>query len=162
MIPKQIIRSVLLLAVFGSLAIWANRQYQKSQAIDAASQAPPAAEELPQVEGDQVIMTYFISGTRCESCETIEALARETAEKDFPDAMSNKSLVFRVIDTGDASRHHYIKDYQLTSKTVILSHRVQGKETEWSDMPKVWDLLDDGPAFHAYLGEQIQKYLGTS
>ena len=125
MIPKQIIRSVLLLAVFGSLAIWANRQYQKSQAIDAASQAPPAAEELPQVEGDQVIMTYFISGTRCESCETIEALARETAEKDFPDAMSNKSLVFRVIDTGDASRHHYIKDYQLTSKTVILSHRVQ-------------------------------------
>ena len=162
MIPKQIIRSVLLLAVFGSLAIWANRQYQKSQAIDAASQAPPAAEELPQVEGDQVIMTYFISGTRCESCETIEALARETAEKDFPDAMSNKSLVFRVIDTGDASRHHYIKDYQLTSKTVILSHRVQGKETEWSDMSKVWDLLDDGPAFHAYLGEQIQKYLGTS
>lgn len=162
MIPKQIIRSVLLLAVFGSLAIWANRQYQKSQAIDAASQAPPAAEELPQVEGDQVIMTYFISGTRCESCETIEALARETAEKDFPDALSNKSLVFRVIDTGDASRHHYIKDYQLTSKTVILSHRVQGKETEWSDMSKVWDLLDDGPAFHAYLGEQIQKYLGTS
>jgi hypothetical protein len=162
MIPKQIIRSVLLLAVFGSLAIWANRQYQKSQAIDAASQAPPAAEELPQVEGDQVIMTYFISGTRCESCETIETLARETAEKDFPDALSNKSLVFRVIDTGDASRHHYIKDYQLTSKTVILSHRVQGKETEWSDMSKVWDLLDDGPAFHAYLGEQIQKYLGTS
>ena len=106
-------------------------------------------------------MTYFISGTRCESCQKIEALTKETAEKDFAEALAGGKLVFRVIDTGEPGYQHFIKDYQLTSKTVILSHRKDGKETEWQDMAKVWDLLDDAPAFHAYLGEQIRKYLGT-
>lgn len=157
MIAKQIVRSVLLIVTLGSLAIWANREYLKSQ----AAAAPAAAENLPVVTGDQVVMTYFISGTRCESCKTIEALSKETAEKDFAGALASKKLVFRVIDTGEPGNRHFIKDYQLTSKTVILSHRKDGRETGWADMAKVWDLLDDAPGFHAYLGEQIRKYLGS-
>jgi serine protease inhibitor ecotin len=157
MIAKQIIRSVLLIVVLGSLAIWANREYQKSR----AAAVPDAAETLPVVMGDQVIMTYFISGSRCESCQKIEALTKETAEKDFAEALAGGKLVFRVIDTGEPGHRHFIKDYQLTSKTVILSHRKDGKETEWKDMARVWDLLEDAPAFHAYLGEQIRKYLGA-
>jgi hypothetical protein len=157
MIAKQVVRSVLLVFVLGSLAIWANREYQKSR----ASGVPAAAEKLPIMAGDQVIMTYFISGTRCESCQKIEALTKETAEKDFAEALAGGKLVFRVIDTGEPGHRHFIKDYQLTSKTVILSHRKDGRETGWKDMAKVWDLLDEAPAFHAYLGEQIRKYLGT-
>ena len=151
MIAKQIIRSVLLIVALGSLAIWANRFYQKSLVAD---------EGLPAVAGDQVVMTYFISGERCESCRKIEALSKETAEKDFTDAHASGNLVFRVINTGDPGNAHFTRDYQLTSKTVILSHRKDGREVEWADMAKVWDLLDDAPGFHAYLGGQIRKYLG--
>ena len=157
MITKQIIRSVLLIVALGSLAIWANREYQKSH----AEAVPAATENLPVVTGDQVVMTYFISGTRCESCKKIEALTKETAEKDFADALASGKLVFRVIDTGEPGYQHFAKDYQLTSKTVILSHRKDGKETEWADMAKVWDLLDDAPGFHSYLRVQIRKYLGS-
>lgn len=157
MITKQIIRSILLIVALGSLAIWANREYQKSN----AGPVPAASEDLPAVTGDQVVMTYFISGTRCESCQKIEALTKETAEQDFAEALASGKLVFRVIDTGEPGYQHFTKDYQLTSKTVILSHRVNGKETEWSDMAKVWDLLDEAPDFHTYLGEQIRKYLGS-
>ena len=157
MITKQIIRSILLIAALGSLAIWANREYQKSH----AEPVPAATENLPAVTGDQVIMTYFISGTRCDSCQKIEALTKETAEKDFSDELASGKLVFRVIDTGEPGYQHFTEDYQLTSKTVILSHRVNGKETEWADMAKVWDLLDEAPGFHTYLGTQIRKYLGS-
>lgn len=157
MIAKQILRSVLLIVVLGSLATWAGREYLKSHADPASSRA----DELPVVNGDQVIMTYFISGTRCESCRKIEAFARETAEKDFADALAGKRLVFRVIDTGEPGNGHFTKDYQLTSKTVILSHRKDGKEVTWKDMSKVWDLLDDAPGFRAYLGGQIREYLGS-
>lgn len=154
---KQIIRSVLLIVVLGSLAIWANREYQKSH----APEAPAAEEDLAVISGDQVVMTYFISGTRCVSCMKIEAFTKETAEQDFADELANKKLVFRVIDTGEAGYQHYTDDYQLTSKTVILSHRRDGKEIEWVDMAKVWDLLDDTPGFHAYLGIQIRSHLGS-
>jgi hypothetical protein len=155
MIAKQILRSGLLVIVLGSLLIWAGREYQKSH------EAPAHGERLPVVAGNQVVMTYFISGTRCESCRKIEALARETAEKDFGDALAEKRLVFRVIDTGEAGNGHYAKDYQLSSKTVILSHRKDGKETAWKDMAGVWDRLDDAQAFHDYLGRQIREFLGS-
>lgn len=160
MIAKQIIRGVLLVVALGSLAIWGNREYQKSRAIARAAATPPPAESLPIVAGNQVVMTYFISGTRCVSCKKIEDLSRETAEKDFPAEMAGKKLVFRVVDTGEPANHHFVDAYKLTSKTVVLSHRVDGKETEWAAMDKVWDYLDDPNAFHSYLAGTIRKYLG--
>ena len=63
MIAKQIIRGLLLIVALGSLAIWANREFKKSEAYaEAEIQAAPA-ESLPAVEGPQVVMTYFLIGT---------------------------------------------------------------------------------------------------
>ena len=161
MIAKQIIRGLLLIVALGSLAIWANREFKKSEAYaEAATQAAPA-ESLPAVEGPQVVMTYFLIGTRCESCRKIEALTRETAEQDFAAELAANKLVFRVIDTSEPSKRHYLDDYKLTSKTVVISRRIDGKETAWKDMKKVWDLLDEPVAFHAYLGAQIRSDLGS-
>lgn len=161
MIAKQIIRSILLIVALGSLAIWAGREFKKSLAYTEAEAQPAPAETLPAVEGPQVVMTYFLIGTRCVSCRKIEALARETAEKDFAAELAANQLIFRVIDTGEPANRHYLNDYKLTSKTVVISRRIDGKETGWKDMAKVWDLLDDAPAYHAYLGAQIRDYLGS-
>ena len=160
MIAKQVIRGVLLVIVLGSIAIWSNRQFQKSQAIREAASSPPPAETLPAVAGNQVVMSYFIAGSRCESCKKIEELTHLTANKDFPAEVANQKLIFRVIDTGVPANAHYEADYKLTSKTVILSHRVDGKETEWAAMDKVWDLLDDPEAYRSYLAGTIRTYLG--
>lgn len=161
MIAKQIIRSILLIAALGSLAIWAGREFKKSQAYAAAETQTAPVETLPAVEGPQVVMTYFLIGTRCVSCKKIEALARETAEQDFAAELASNKLVFRVIDTGEPANRHYLSDYKLTSKTVVISRRIDGKETAWKDMEKVWDHLDDPEAYHAYLGAQIRDYLGS-
>ena len=161
MIAKQIIRSVLLIAALGSLAIWGSREYQKHQTLATVAALPQPTESLPVIAGNQVVMTYFISGTRCVSCRKIEALTRETAEKDFATELAAKQLVFRVVDTGEPANIHYVNDYQLTSKAVVLSHRVDGKETEWADMDKVWELLGEPEAFRAYLAGPIRKYLGS-
>lgn len=161
MIAKSIIRSVLLVVVLGSLAIWANREFGGSGAHAANGGAPRAAETLPAVEGPQVVMTYFLTGARCPTCRKIEALTRETAEKDFAAELAGGKLVFRVIDTGEPENRHYLKDYQLTSKTVVLSRRADGRETGWKEMGKVWDLYDEPEGFRAYLGAQIREYLGS-
>lgn len=161
MIAKQILRSVLLIAVLGSLAVWANREFVKSRSYAEAGTRPPAAEVLPAVDGPQVVMTYFLIGTRCASCRKIEALARETAEKDFAGELASDQVIFRVIDTAEPANRHYLKDYQLTSKTVVLSRRIDGRETAWKDMDKVWDLFDEPTAYRAYLGAQIREYLSS-
>lgn len=161
MIAKQIISSVLLVIALGSLAIWGNREYHKSRLIASISNTQPSVETLPVVAGNQVVMTYFISGVRCESCKKIEDLSRETAEKSFSAEVATQKLVFRVVDTGEPANRHYVDDYKLTSKTVVISRRVDGKETEWKDMDKVWDLLDQPDAFRSYLASAIQDYFGS-
>jgi len=161
MIAKQIIRSLLLVVALGSVLIWAGREFRKSQAVAEATQRPATTEQIPAVDGPQVVMTYFLLGKRCTSCRKIEALTRATAERDFANELASHKLVFRVIDTDEPAHRHFLEDYQLTTKTVILSRRLNGGETEWKDMEKVWDLLDEEAAFRAYLGEQIRSYLGS-
>lgn len=156
MIAKQIIRAVLLVAALGALAIWANSAYRKSQGTGPGD---AKTDEPPSVSGHQVVMTYFISGERCENCRTIEALAKETVAREFAADQAAKRVVFRVVDTGAPGHAHFVSDYQLSSKMVVLSHRVDGKETEWRAMEKVWDLLDDPDGFRNYLTEGIRGYL---
>ena len=160
MIAKQVIRAVLIIVVLGGLAVWANREFQKKNAVTEAAARPPTTEAVPTVAGNQVVMTYFISGTRCESCKKIEDLARLTANKDFAADFASNKLVFRVIDTGEPANRHFEADYKLASKTLVLSHRVDGRETEWVAMEKVWDLLDDPEGYRAYLAKTIRAYLG--
>jgi thiol-disulfide isomerase/thioredoxin len=156
---KTILRIVLLAIALGSLAVWANREYQKNQAIAEAAKTPKVGSAVPVVAGNQVVMTYFRNHIRCTSCKKIEALTTETARNEFAEELVSGKLVFRVIDVDEPANNHYIEDYQLTSKAVIISLHVDGKETSWTDMEKIWDLFGDPEAFRAYLAEPIRKHL---
>lgn len=156
---KTIIRSVLLIFAVGSLAVWGHREYEKLRESTRSAATTKAAEPLPAVAGKQVVMTYFRNGIRCKSCKKIEALATATAEKDFADEIAGGKLIFRVIDVDEPANRHYIEEYHLTTKAVVISVRLDGKEQGWTDMDKIWDLLDDPDAFRAYLAEEIHKQL---
>lgn len=156
---KSCLRQVLLFVAVGSLAVWATREYHRSKnmARRAAPSSPTA--QLPVIDDHQVVMTYFISGSRCRSCKKIEQLTRETAEQDFSTELASKRLIFRVIDIDQPANHQFLQTYQLTSKTVILSHRVGNQETKWEAMEEVWELLDQPTRFRAYLASGIRRYL---
>jgi hypothetical protein len=158
---KHIIRLALLAVVLGSVAVWGAKEYRKTKAIVDAATKPAPAETVPAVQGGQVVMTYFLGGTRCPSCVKIEAFTKATAEKDFAAELASGKLVFRIINTDEPANRHYIDDYKLASKMVVISHRVDGKQTEWQAMEKIWDLLDDESAFRTYLGETLHKYLDS-
>jgi hypothetical protein len=158
---KQIARLVLWVIVIGSVAVWAGKEFRKSKAYAEAAERTPAAEQLPKVAGPQVVMRYFLLGKRCKTCRIIENFTRITAEQDFTEELAANRLVFQVIDTDEPANRHYLKDYQLTTKAVVISRRSDGRETVWKDMEDVWDLVDDETAFRAYLAEQIREYLGT-
>lgn len=158
---KHIIRLALLALVLGSVAVWGAKEYRKTKAIVDAAAKPTPAETVLAVQGEQVVMTYFLGGTRCPSCVKIEAFTKAAAEEDFAAERASGKLVFRIIDTDEPANRHYIDDYKLTSKSVVIGHWVDGKETEWQAMDKIWSLLGDEGAFRAYLGETVRKYLDS-
>ena len=158
---KTIIRGLLLVFALGSLAVWGAREIKKSKTIAEVAATPQVEQKLPAVTGNQVVLTYFRNGIRCSSCKKIEALTTETAQKEFADELASGELVFRVIDVDEPANNHYIKDYQLTTKSVVISLHVDGKETSWTDMERIWDLLGEPESFRAYIAEPIHKHLDS-
>ena len=158
---KTIVRILLLAFALGSLAVWGSKEWAKSKAIAEAAAAPKVEETLPQVEGKQVVMTYFLNDVRCPSCKKIEALTVKTAKEDFAEELASGRLVLRIVNFDEPENDHYIRDYQLTTKSVVISERLNGQEVNWTNMDEVWTLLGEPQKFRAYLAEPIRKHLDS-
>ena len=154
---KSLLRWVLLAIVSGSVVIYA---LQKSEPRAAGTDA--TATSMPDATAAAVVVTYFTTDVRCESCRKIEALSRQAIEEGFPHELASGAVVFRVLNTDRPENQHYVDDYEIANKTVIVSHQVDGRETEWANRQDVWLLLDEPAEFRSYVREPVQRYLGKS
>jgi hypothetical protein len=119
-----------------------------------------SAELADSVASNQVIIAYYFHGTRrCVSCKKIEAYSRVAIEEGFADELKSGRLEFRAINYDEKENKHYIKDYQLYTKSLIIS-RVSGEEeTEWKNLTKVWELLGSKEKFLDYVRKETRAYL---
>lgn len=108
---------------------------------------------------DGVVVTYFTTDVRCPSCFQIEKLSRQTVERDFSDEMQTGQVIFRSVNTDQPANQHFIDDYQLVSKTVIVSSRHGGQETNWTNLQDVWLKLGNEDEFTRYVGTEIRQQL---
>jgi len=152
---KSVLRWVLLGIVFGSLGVYA---LQKAQPRDTL----PATGSDAENTAATVVVTYFTTDVRCDSCRTIERLSRQAIEAGFPDEVASGAVVFRVLNTDRPENRHFVDDYEIANKTVIVSHHENGTETEWTNRQDVWLLLDEPAEFFAYVREPVEHYLGRN
>jgi hypothetical protein len=131
---------------------------QEAASPDAAMKTPAA---LP-AKGRKIVVTYFLTTTRCFSCYKIETLSESAVQNTFVGPLKEGRLEWRTINTDEPKNGHYLKDYKLFTKSVIVSELVDGKEARWKNCDKVWDLLDDPKAFESYLVKEVKAYLGDA
>ena len=116
--------------------------------------------QIPVTSRDaKVIVYYFHGNVRCTTCRTIEKYSREAVERYFPDELKNGKLVFRTMNVEDAANHHYIQDYQLFSKSLVVSLVKQDKEVTWKNLTDVWKLVGDKDKFFQYVKDEVEKFL---
>jgi len=68
-------------------------------------------------------------------------------------------VVWRLVNLDEPANQHYIEDYQLYSKSVIVSDVRDGEEVRWKNLVKVWQLTNDKAAFISYVQEEVRDYL---
>ena len=107
----------------------------------------------------KLIVYYFHTSSRCHSCITIEKLTRQAVTEGFSDRLKNSRIEFKVINVEDAANEHYVDDYKLYTKSVILSDQVNGKEKSWKNLDKVWTLLRDERKFIEYIRTEVRTLL---
>lgn len=130
--------------------------------VGAAPQTqPPKQGKLPQItqETDKVIVYYFHGNYRCPSCIKIERYTRESIEATFAKELKKGQIEFRSINVDVPDNRHYIKDYKLYTKSVIVSDMGQGKQQRWKNLQKVWELLYNETDFKTYVKSETAAYL---
>ena len=167
---KPILTVVLLLFVCASLAYLAvnsffpqaeterqDRSLASPVATTAVAESP--GEDGPQEAGHLVVAYYFHGTSRCQTCLRIEEYAREAIEAGFPGEIESGTLEWYAVDVEQPQNEHFVADYELTTRSLILVDMGGGVQTRWKDLSRVWELVGDKEAFVTYVRGETQAYL---
>ncbi len=108
---------------------------------------------------DYVATYYFHGNFRCFNCYRIEQYSKEAIEQYFKDELDSGKLVFKIINIEEKGNEHFIKDYQLYTKSLIISLVKNGKEVKFDNLVKVWEFLGNKQKFYDYVKDEITQYL---
>jgi len=108
-----------------------------------------------------VIVYYFHGNTRCRTCRTIEAYTEEAVKTSFPDDLKSGRLEWRVVNMETPGNEHFVKDYELYTRSVVLVDMEDGVEEKWDNLEKVWELVQNKPDFVDYIVTNTNTYLAV-
>ncbi|MDX9703086.1 MAG: nitrophenyl compound nitroreductase subunit ArsF family protein [Candidatus Auribacterota bacterium] len=110
-------------------------------------------------QNDYVTAYYFYTTIRCRSCHNIENYTGETINKNFADQLESGSLKYTAINIEEKGNEHFVKDYNLYTKSVVLSLVKDGKEIKSKNLDKVWQYLGNKNKFTEYVKTETESFL---
>lgn len=124
----------------------------KPRRRDAAAIKPAAA--------DRTTIARYCHGTaRCSNCMKIEEYSRVAIETGLRKELDSGRLKFETLNIDEPANRHFIKDYGLYTKSLVLVERSAGKEGRYKVLNDVWEHLDDKEAFLAYVKTETEAFL---
>jgi len=152
--------SLVILGVFYSYAaaIAADKPAKAVSAKTAKTAAKKPAKTAQAKKAASTLTVYYFHGyARCSSCRKIEQYTKEAADSA---ASSYPGRVrFSALNIEEDANEHFVNDYQLTSKTVVLQPEKNGKAGAWEKLDRIWFELANHDRFVAYVKAHIVKQL---
>lgn len=177
---KTIITTALLAFIFASIAFLIAKELRLLAQATPAQTCPPAGTCLPAAAGnagpcyedamfakpptespEKVVVYYFHNNFRCAKCQKFESYSKETIQADFSEALKDGRLEWKVINIDEPVNKHFVNDYQLYTKSIIVAKHQDGRQTEWKNLEKIWDLVGDKAVFVKYIKNEVSAYLGA-
>ena len=118
---------------------------------------PAAAEEASP--GGTVTAYYFHGSFRCSTCHKLEEYAKEAIENYFKNDLASKKLAFKIVNIESKGNEHYVKDYQLYTKSIVLSLTKDGKEIRFKHLDKIWEYVSNKDLYEDYVRDEIAAFL---
>ncbi len=135
----------------------------ESQPLKKPSTKQKEEAPLPLTEvkspNSKVIAYYFHGIFRCTTCQNIEKYSKEAIEHYFANELKNGKLEFKPLNVEEAENRHYIQDYQLFSRALVISLVKQDKEVTWKNLTDVWKHVGDKEKFFQYVKKEVETFL---
>ncbi len=106
-------------------------------------------------QDNQLIVYYFHGDQRCPTCHKLETYAKEALDVYFADEIASKKIVWKVVNVDRTENSHFIQDYKLVTKSVVLSEVANGKEVGWKNLDQIWQRVRDKDSYLQYIRENI-------
>lgn len=148
---KIILTSLLSLFVIVSIGFAVINEKQDSTRAEVEKKQPNMSHHY--------IAYYFHGNARCQSCYKIESYTSETIKTKFAKELSKGTVVWEVVNVEEGLNQHFIKEYSLNTKSVVLSEIENGKEVKWKNLDKVWELLGNQAQFQTYIESEVKDFL---
>ena len=110
----------------------------------------------------KVVAYYFHTTFRCASCHKIEKYTEGSIKEYFGKELSSGKLAFDIVNVDKKENEHFVKEYQLYTKSVVLSLVKDGKEVKHKNLDKVWEYLRNKDTFYAYIKSETKAFLDAS
>lgn len=110
-------------------------------------------------EGSKVVAYYFHGNVRCPTCMKLEEYSGEAVNQGFSESISKGDLEFRSINVDEEANSHFIKDYGLVSRSLVLSKLDNGKEVKWKNLDQIWTLVRSHDKFIEYVRDETRKMM---
>lgn len=150
------ISAMLVLSLVLSVFIFAGEK--PAESTDPGDKAAIENKENTNPNSDVITAYYFHGTQRCATCRKLEAYSREALETGFPEDIADSSIVFTIINYDLDENRHYIDDYGLYTKALILSKVSDGNEVEWKNFDKIWKLVRDKNEYIEYVQKETADF----
>ncbi len=181
--PKQILTVVLLLFVVSSLAYMVGSEQKTDSKSDEVTDNSAQAKKQNETENitesaeerkknllmktvdnnarqkERLIVYYFHGNVRCPTCHKLETYAKEALELYFADELKSGNIILEIVDVDKLENGHFIEDYKLVTKSVVISEIKDGRQVKWENLDRIWQKVRDKDSYLAYIRDSIQNFL---
>jgi hypothetical protein len=113
----------------------------------------------PVTVNDKIIVYYFHNDIRCPTCYKLESYAKAEVESAFAGAIGKGKLEWKTVNVDEPGNGHFVEDYTLYTKSVIVSTLKDGKELSWKNLDKIWQLVRDEGGYREYIRNEVKACL---
>ncbi len=130
----------------------------KEPTTKLSKEVPPSEPDM-KTQNARVVAYYFHGTFRCDTCRTIEQYSHDAIQTYFAKELENGKLEFRPVNIEEPENRHFIHDYQLVTRSLVLSLVSDGKEMKWKNLADVWKLARDKERFFQYVKDEVETFL---
>ena len=113
----------------------------------------------PAVSSDYVQAYYFHATRRCATCIKLEQSSRGAIETNFKDQLKNGTLRFNEINFDEPENRHFLQDYKLTYRALVIVRYKDGKQVTYKNLEKIWQLVGSEQEFSDYVKTEVAAML---
>jgi hypothetical protein len=129
------------------------------QADSKTIAAQPAAVAQPVAGNNRVVVYYLHGNKRCTNCILFEEYTTEAINNGLADKLQDGTLELKILNTDEPENAHFVTDFQLTTKAVVVVKYKDGVQTNWKNLDKIWNLVKNKDEFIKYIQTETKTYL---